>query len=123
MPPGQACSGCSTDTSQKGAVSAGQKGGVGWKTNFLGLGLPILIHLGKLRHAERAGPGVVGWGWSQGSLKGVMSPQVWQDRSDRNSRMPQELRWCTLLGLQVLLSRRGTERMEAAPAGKGEAGI
>lgn len=86
-------------------MSAGQKGGVGWETSSLGLCLPILIHLGKLRHAWRAGPGVVGWGWSQGSLKGVMSPQVWQDRSDRNSRMPQELQWCTLLGLQGGRSR------------------
>lgn len=85
--------------------------------------LPILIHLGKLKHARRSGPGVVGWGWSQGSLKGVMSPQVWQDRSDRNSRMPQELQWCTLLlgGRSRPCSQE--DRMEAAPADKGKAGI
>lgn len=51
------------------------------------------------------GLGLWGGGGVRGSLKGVMSPQVWQDRSDRNLRMPQELQRCTLLGLQGGRSR------------------
>lgn len=57
----------------------------------------------------REGQGLRLWGGVEsGSLKGVMSPQVWQDRSDRNSRMLQ-LQWCTLLGLQGGRSRPCSE--------------
>lgn len=94
MHSGQACSGCSTDASHEEAVSAGQKGDVESSRTLLGYS-----HTSGATEACAEGRAWgCGVGWSQGSLRGVMSPQVWQDRSNRNSRMPQELQWCTLRG-------------------------